>query len=102
MRLGKVKLEPFVASVDLEKCNGTGACVEVCEYEDAIALETIIIDGRNVQRAGVIPANCSGCGNCVSACPNRAIDIQGWTLGQYEAMVDAISVDLPQFFEVTA
>jgi heterodisulfide reductase subunit A len=98
----QVKLEPFVARVDLEKCNGTGACVEVCEYEDAIALETITINGRKVQRAGVIPANCSGCGNCVSACPNRAIDIQGWTLGQYEAMVDAISVDLPQFFEVTA
>ncbi len=37
---GEVKLEPFVAKVDLEKCDGTGACVEVCEYEDAIAVKT--------------------------------------------------------------
>jgi heterodisulfide reductase subunit A len=99
---GEVKLEPFVANVDLEKCDGTGACVEVCEYEDAIALETVTIDGRAVQRAVVTPANCSGCGNCVSACPHRAIDVQGWTLGQYEAMVDAITIDLPQLLEVTA
>ena len=99
---GEVKLEPFVAKVDLEKCNGTGACVEVCEYEDAIALETFTIDGSKVQRAVVAPANCSGCGNCVSACPNRAVDVQGWTLKQYEAMVDAIALDLPELMEVSA
>jgi heterodisulfide reductase subunit A len=97
---GEVRLEPFVARVDLGKCDGTGACVEVCEYEDAIALETLIVDDREVQRAVVTPANCSGCGNCVSACPNRAIDVQGWTLDQYEAMVDAITMNLPQLMEV--
>jgi heterodisulfide reductase subunit A len=99
---GEVRLEPFVAKVDLEKCDGTGACVEVCEYEDAISLEMMTIDGREVQRAVVIPANCSGCGNCVSACPNRAIDVQGWTLDQYDAMVDAITMEIPQLMEVTA
>ncbi len=99
---GEVRLEPFVASVDLEKCDGTGACVEVCEYEDAIAVETLTINGQEVRRAVVIPANCSGCGNCVSACPNRAIDVQGWTLAQYEAMVDAITLDIPELMEVAA
>jgi heterodisulfide reductase subunit A len=99
---GQVKLEPFVAKVDPEKCNGTGACVEVCEYEDAIALQTFVVDGKEIFRAVVTPANCSGCGNCVSACPNRAIDVQGWTLGQYEAMVDAITLDTPQWLEVPA
>lgn len=99
---GQVELEPFVAKVDLEKCDGTGACVEVCEYEDAIALEIFMIDGKEVKRAVVTPANCSGCGNCVSACPNRAIDVQGWTLEQFDAMVDAITLDIPQFTEVDA
>jgi heterodisulfide reductase subunit A len=99
---GEVKLEPFVAKVDLEKCDGTGACVEVCEYEDAITLETMTVGGVEVHRAVVTPANCSGCGNCVSACPNRALDVQGWTLGQYEAMVDAITLDLPEMMEVPA
>jgi heterodisulfide reductase subunit A len=98
----EVKLEPFVAKVDFEKCDGTGACVEVCEYEDAIAVEIMELNGTEVQKAVVTPANCSGCGNCVSACPNRAIDVQGWTLAQFEAMVDAITVDLPQQMEVAA
>jgi heterodisulfide reductase subunit A len=99
---GEVKLDPFVAKVDLNKCDGTGACVEVCEYEDAIQLKIITVNGKEVQQAVVSPANCSGCGNCVSACPNRAVDVQGWTLSQYEAMVDAITSDLPQRMEVMA
>ncbi len=99
---GEVKLDPFVAKVDLEKCDGIGACVDVCEYEDAIAVETIMVNGAEVRQAVVSPANCSGCGNCVSACPNRAVDVQGWTLAQYEAMVDAITLDLPELLEVAA
>lgn len=92
---GKVELEPFVARVDLAKCDGTGACVEVCCYEDAINLTDVKVEGQTVRRAVVTPANCSGCGACVSACPNRAIDVQGWTLDQFEAMVDALTIDLP-------
>jgi heterodisulfide reductase subunit A len=88
---GQVELEPFVAVVDSAKCDGTGACVEVCQYEDAIALRDV--DGES--RAVITPANCSGCGVCVSACPNGAIDVQGFTIGQYEAMIDALLGDLP-------
>ena len=86
----------------MEKCDGTGACVEVCSYEDAIALQTFSIDGREVQRAVVSPANCVGCGCCVSACPNQAINVQGWELDQYEAMVDVFAMDLPELVEVSA
>ncbi|MBN2499175.1 MAG: CoB--CoM heterodisulfide reductase iron-sulfur subunit A family protein [Anaerolineales bacterium] len=101
LRKGVVELEPFVAQVNLDLCNGTGACVEVCPYEDAIALESFEVNGQQVKRAVVTPANCAGCGSCVSACPNRAIDLQGWTLGQYEAMVDAIALDM-ETLEVSA
>jgi heterodisulfide reductase subunit A len=90
---GKVELPPFVAHVDAEKCNGNGACVQACVYEGAIALETFQENGVAVKRAVVTPANCTGCGACVGACPNRAIDVQAWTLAQYEAMVDAIAMD---------
>jgi hypothetical protein len=31
----------------------------------------------------------------VAACPNGAIDVQGWEIGQYLAMVDAIAAELP-------
>jgi heterodisulfide reductase subunit A len=99
---GRVELAPFVASVDESKCNGTGLCVEACLYEGAIALEPYGDDGAQQKHAVITPANCVGCGACVSACPNHAIDVQGWTLGQYEAMVEAIGADLPAELEVAA
>jgi heterodisulfide reductase subunit A len=92
---GSVELEPFVARVDPNRCDGSGQCVAACCYEDAIALKTISANGREFQQAVVTPANCAGCGVCVSACPHRAIDVQGWTLEQYEAMVDAVTAELP-------
>jgi heterodisulfide reductase subunit A len=92
---GKVELEPFVARVDLDKCIGAGDCIEVCAYEDAIRLDKMKVDGKEVLRAQISPANCVGCGACVSACTQRAIDVQGWTLAQFEAMVDAIAAELP-------
>jgi heterodisulfide reductase subunit A len=90
---GYVELPPYVAAVDPAKCTGSGECVQVCEYDGAIALQVIQENGQEIRRAVVSPVNCSGCGACVSACPTRAIDIQGWTLSQYEAMVDVIAVD---------
>ena len=97
---GRVELPPFVARVDVERCQGRGDCVQACVYEGAIRLETFMENGRQMKRAVIEPANCTGCGACVSACPNRAIDVQGWSLAQYEAMVDAIAMELPVLEEV--
>jgi len=99
--LGYVELEPFVARINEELCDGTGACVEVCAYEDAITLQKFSTNGSEALKAVVSPANCVGCGCCVSACPNRAIDVQGWELDQYEVMLDSIAMDLPKLVEVT-
>jgi len=96
---GQVELPPFVAAVNAEKCNGAGACVEACQYDGAIALQTFHENGKEVKRAVVTPANCVGCGACVAVCPNRAIDVQGWTLSQYEAMVDAIGMSIVDLVE---
>ena len=86
-----VELDPFVAEVDLSRCKGSGLCVQECEYKGAISLVEMNVDGRAAQRAQVNPALCKGCGACVAVCPNRAIDVKGWTLSQFEAMVDALA-----------
>jgi heterodisulfide reductase subunit A2 len=90
---GFVALDPFVAEVDLSKCTGTGACVAACLAEGALSLVSQMVDGHKVNRAQVNPALCLGCGACVAVCPENAINVQGWTLKQYEAMVDMIVSD---------
>jgi len=90
---GFVVLDPFVAEVDLSKCTGTGACVTACLAEGALAIVEMDAEGQKVKRAQVNPALCLGCGACVAVCPENAINVQGWTLKQYEAMVDMIVSD---------
>lgn len=90
---GFVELDPFVAEVDLEKCQGTGACMEACLCEGALTMVEMDLAGERVSRPRVNPALCLGCGACVAVCPENAIDVNGWTLKQYEDMVDAIVAD---------
>jgi heterodisulfide reductase subunit A len=92
---GKVDLEPYIARVDPERCTGSGECVQLCPQEDAIRLETFTENGKPLQRAVITEANCNGCGVCVSACPNLAIDVQGWQLAEFDAMVDALTSEVP-------
>jgi heterodisulfide reductase subunit A len=87
---GYVELDPFVAEVDLDLCSGTGSCVESCLQEGALQMVEVEEDGKKMQKAEVNPALCTGCGACVAACPENAINVKGWTLKQYEAMVDMI------------
>ncbi|MFH2219698.1 MAG: CoB--CoM heterodisulfide reductase iron-sulfur subunit A family protein [Pseudomonadota bacterium] len=91
---GYVELDPFVAEVDVSKCRGTGACVDACLNEGALNLVEMEIEGQRVRRAQVSPALCLGCGACVAVCPEKAIDLNGWALNQYEAMVDMIVSDI--------
>jgi heterodisulfide reductase subunit A len=87
---GHVDLDPFVAEVDSTKCVGHGECVQACIVEGALTLTDRVVDGQTVRRAEVNPALCRGCGVCVAVCPARAIQVAGWRLDQYEAMVDAV------------
>ncbi len=86
---GHVELPPYVARVDLGRCDGTGACVKECPLDGAVRL----VEAGGKQHAEINPAICNGCGCCVAVCPRRAIDIDGWTIAQFTAMVDAILPD---------
>jgi heterodisulfide reductase subunit A len=92
---GSVELDPYKAEIDPQRCDGAGRCLEVCRYEDAITLVPRTAGTGSPRHAVVTPANCAGCGACVGACPNRAVSLRGWTLEQYEAMVEAIVADSP-------
>ncbi len=80
-----IEIDPFVARVDIDKCDGCQLCLAECEYRGAL---TMVGD-----KASVNPAICVGCGACVAVCPPRAINIAGWTLEQFDAMIDAITTE---------
>ncbi len=88
---GYIELDPFVARVDPQRCEGEGKCVEECKFTHAISMVEREVDGRMIKQAEVNPALCRGCGMCVAVCPHRAIQVAGWELDQFESMVDAIA-----------
>ena len=81
----EIELSPFVATVNLDKCEGTGRCVEECEY-NAIELK----DADGGKKAVIDPSLCAGCGACVPVCPNNAITLQGYDIDQILAQVEGM------------
>ena len=90
----EVELNPYVAEVDTRLCEGTGACITQCEYDGALVMVETQKDGRTVRKAHVNPGQCVGCGACVAVCPTQAINVNGWRIDQYDAMVDGLVRDL--------
>ena len=71
--------ESAAISIDAEKCNGCGKCVEVCK-DFGIRL----IDGKaHVSDKPIF--GCIACGHCMAVCPNEAIAINGRTLSPEDA-----------------
>jgi NAD-dependent dihydropyrimidine dehydrogenase PreA subunit len=60
------------SKVDLEKCDGVGACAEACP-QDVIDMK----EDENGKLHSVVarPDDCVECGTCVDACPAEAITI---------------------------
>jgi len=76
-----------VAVVDEHKCTGCGLCPAECSYDGAL-----MMGEHNGKKVAIVnPALCKGCGACVAVCPTRAINVAGWTLDQFDAMVEAIA-----------
>jgi len=90
---GHIELDPFRARVDADRCQGEGKCVDVCEHQKAIALVNAGPKGENRVRAEVNSMLCNGCGMCVAVCPHQAIQVDGWQMNQFDAMVDALVLE---------
>lgn len=54
----------LVPQVDQQRCNGCGACSELCQFRGIVAIGS---------RALVFPELCHGCGGCALVCPTGAI-----------------------------
>ena len=87
---GHVELDPFVAHVDATLCDGLRRLrrrVPVPGRRRAAGRT------RTARQSGPSSTRrlCSGCGACVAVCPDAGASTwPGWTLDQYDAMVDAI------------
>ncbi|MGZ4817826.1 MAG: CoB--CoM heterodisulfide reductase iron-sulfur subunit A family protein [Terriglobales bacterium] len=90
-----VELDPFVAKVDAAKCIGCDRCLPECAYTGALVKETAYMGGEPAHKVRVNPGLCVGCGACVAVCPTRALDLKGWTLDQFDAMVDGLVAAVP-------
>ncbi len=78
---GFAELEPYIAEVDAEKCDGCGICVEECPA-GAITIKN--------DKAVINEALCKGCGACGALCPTEAINLRGYKYEQFRAMIDML------------
>ncbi|MCL6638054.1 MAG: CoB--CoM heterodisulfide reductase iron-sulfur subunit A family protein [Firmicutes bacterium] len=83
LKKGYVELEPLIARVYQDRCDGCGVCVKTCPYS---AIE--MVDERGRKAAGIVEAVCKGCGGCAPVCPRDAIDLKGYSEAQIKSMID--------------
>lgn len=63
-QLTPTEVTMLVPEVDQQRCNGCGACSELCQFRGIVAVGTKVL---------VFPELCHGCGGCVQVCPTGAI-----------------------------
>lgn len=61
----------FIVTVDIDKCEACGDCIDTCPNEGFILTET---DGKE-HAEYVDDEDCIGCESCVAVCPTEAITL---------------------------
>ena len=73
------EVDPMLAFVHEDLCDGCGACVSKCP-KSAIQM-------NSENKAYVSEALCVGCGSCIASCPHEALDLHGYTNSQLYAAI---------------
>jgi heterodisulfide reductase subunit A len=84
----RIELEANISHVVDEKCDGCAYCVEPCPYR-AITLIEYAWQGSVKKTVDVNESLCKGCGTCMATCPKNGIFVQGFTLEQIGAQIEA-------------
>uniref|UniRef100_A0A7C3ZCT2 4Fe-4S dicluster domain-containing protein n=1 Tax=Desulfobacca acetoxidans TaxID=60893 RepID=A0A7C3ZCT2_9BACT len=81
-------LESTISHPIDENCDGCAFCVDTCPFQ-AITLIEYMSEGNIKKTVEVNEVQCKGCGSCMATCPKQGIEVEGFTLEQLNAMVDA-------------
>ena len=84
MNKGEYDVDPVIAFVHEESCDGCGLCVEQCPSK------AISLSGN---AAKINEALCKGCGSCIAFCPKDALDLHCYTNDQMLAQIEAALLD---------
>jgi len=83
-----LELESTISHVIDENCDGCAFCVDACPFK-ALTLFEYMKEGNVKKTVEVNATQCKGCGSCMATCPKQGICVDGFTMEQLEAQVDA-------------
>jgi heterodisulfide reductase subunit A-like polyferredoxin len=83
-----IELEANISHVLDEKCDGCAYCVDTCPYK-AITLLEYMWQGVVKKVVDTNESICKGCGCCQATCPKDGVVIEGFTLEQIRAQIEA-------------
>ena len=95
MNRGEYDVEPVMAFVHEESCDGCGLCVEQCPT-NAISLSSRDANSDKSLSPKVAEINealCKGCGSCIAYCPKDALDLHCYSNDQLLAQIKAVLAD---------
>jgi len=83
-----IELEANISHVVDEKCDGCAYCVDTCPYK-AITLLDYMWEGAVKKVVETNDSICKGCGCCQATCPKDGVLIEGFTLDEIRAQIEA-------------
>ncbi len=84
-----MKLDAIKSAVT-HNCDGCALCIDLCPYNAISLIEYTDPDNKRHRKIKTEQALCKGCGICAATCPKEGVIVNGFTLGQLRAQVDAI------------